>query len=94
MPHYNARPFSLAPADMISFAALGIGVTDEAAREASHAVDTAGGMLSALFPALMTAWQCGVEEVAMPLMPFMTAYVTRLKTLAKRCVQEGPPVIF
>lgn len=69
---------------MISFAALGISVTDEAAQEASAAVETAAGMLGALFPAILTAWQSGVEDVAMPLLPFMTAYATRLKTLAKR----------
>ena len=27
-----------------------------------------------------------MDEVALPLIPFMTAYVARLKTLSKRCV--------
>ncbi len=63
---------------------MGFSVSDEAAADASRASDMAGRMLGALFPAVMAAFRSGVDDVALPLLPFMNAYVTRLKGLTKR----------
>lgn len=65
-------------------AALGFAVNDDAASEVSRASATASALLNQLFPALLAAFGSGVDEVALPLLPFMVAYVTRLKGLAKR----------
>ncbi|KAG2493435.1 hypothetical protein HYH03_008254 [Edaphochlamys debaryana] len=69
---------------IISLTAVGFSVTDDAASEATRASQAAAAMLGSLFPAVMAALACGVDEVALPLMPFMGAYALRLKGLAKR----------
>lgn len=74
---------------MLSFHAVGIEVTDEAFREASAVVDAATRLLDQLTPAVLQAFACGLEAVAMPLVPFVNAYVGRLKALAKR--GQAPP---
>lgn len=40
--------------------------------------------MAALFPAIMAAFKSDVDEVALPLLPFMHAYIARLKVLQKR----------
>jgi hypothetical protein len=39
----------------------------------------------------MCACSSGIDEVALPLLPFMSAYVARLKTLHKRHAGVLPP---
>jgi hypothetical protein len=70
---------------LISFAAIGLEVDDEAMQEASASCALANTLLAQLFPALLAAFQSEVEEVSLPLVPFMTAYVNRLKNVQKRC---------
>ena len=41
--------------------------------------------MAALFPAVLSAFRSGVDEVALPLMPFLHAYTARLKVQQKRC---------
>jgi hypothetical protein len=60
-------------------------VDNEAMQEANAAVALANALLAQLFPALLAAFQSEVEEVSLPLVPFMTAYVNRLKNVQKRC---------
>jgi hypothetical protein len=59
-------------------------VDDEAVQEASAACNLAMQLLAQLFPALLAAFQSDVDEVALPLVPFMMAYVNRLKNVQKR----------
>lgn len=68
---------------------MGFEVDDEAGREAQAAMAAAGKLLEALTPAVLAAFCSGLEAVAMPLAPFISAYVARLKTLSKRCVGSG-----
>ncbi|GIL47531.1 hypothetical protein Vafri_4333, partial [Volvox africanus] len=69
---------------VISISAVGFAVSDDAASEASRASETAARMLSQLFPAVLAAFKSSCDDVALPLLPFMVAYVARLKGLAKR----------
>ncbi|GFR43596.1 hypothetical protein Agub_g4693, partial [Astrephomene gubernaculifera] len=69
---------------VISLSAVGFPVSEEAASEAARASEAAAGMLSQLFPAVLAAFKSSCDEVALPLLPFMGAYVARLKGLAKR----------
>lgn len=69
---------------VISLTAIGFEVDDEASREASAAAADANRLLEALTPAVLQAFASGIETVAMPLVPFISAYVARLKTLHKR----------
>jgi hypothetical protein len=68
--------------------AVGFEVDDEAGREATAVVEAAARLLEQLTPAVLQAFACGLEAVAMPLVPFINAYVARLKTLAKRCAAD------
>lgn len=61
---------------------------DEAARDASAACDTANALLQALTPAVLDGFRSALDVVALPLVPFISAYVGRLKTLHKRCVRS------
>ena len=78
---------------MISLSAVGFAVPDEAAGEAARAVEAAGGMLAALFPAVLAAFGSGCDDVALPLLPFMSAYVARLKGLARRPAGLSPDTL-
>jgi exportin-T len=64
--------------------AVGFEVDDDAGREATAVVDAATQLLDQLTPAVLQAFACGLEAVAMPLVPFINAYVARLKMLARR----------
>ncbi len=63
---------------------MGFSVSDDAAAEAGRASEAASAMLSQLFPAVLAAFKSSCDEVALPLLPFLGAYVARLKGLAKR----------
>jgi hypothetical protein len=63
---------------------VGFSVSDDAAAEAGRASEAASAMLSQLFPAVLAAFKSSCDEVALPLLPFLGAYVARLKGLAKR----------
>jgi len=73
--------------------AVGFEVDDEAGREATAVVDAANRLLEQLTPAVLQAFSCGLEAVAMPLVPFINNYVARLKMLARRCVGLGWSVV-
>jgi exportin-T len=73
-------------AGVISLAAVGVQVDQEAAGEAAGVAAGAQSLLSALLPAVLEAFGSGNDAVALPLLPFLSAYVTRLKTLSKRYV--------
>ncbi len=68
---------------------MGIEVDGEAAQEASEATDAATKLLDQLLPAVLKAFRTAREEVALPLVPFLTAYVARLKMLHKRYVHSS-----
>lgn len=68
---------------------MGLEVSDDAASEAGAASAAAAGLLDQLMPAVLKAFRSGRSEVAMPLVPFVLAYVARLKMLAKRWVHRG-----
>jgi exportin-T len=68
---------------------MGFSVNDEASQEATAAGDAALQLLDALTPAVLQAFGTGIDCLAMPLVPFISAYVARLKTLAKR--NQGMP---
>ena len=74
----------VAVAGVISMAAIGLAVDDEAAIEVKSATELGDRQMAALFPALLSAFRSGVDEVALPLMPFMHAYAARLKVQHKR----------
>jgi hypothetical protein len=67
-------------------AAIGLTVDDEAAVEVRAASELGNRQMAALFPTLLSAFRSGVDEVALPLMPFMHAYAARLKVQHKRSV--------
>jgi exportin-T len=69
---------------LISFAAMGFAINDEASQEANAAAEAALQLLDVLTPAIIQAFCSGVLVVAMPLVPFISAYVARLKALSKR----------
>ena len=59
-------------------------VDDEANLEVRSYTEMGDRQMAALFPALLSAFRSGVDEVALPLMPFMHAYTARLKVQHKR----------
>ncbi|MEW5306130.1 MAG: hypothetical protein WDW36_008620 [Sanguina aurantia] len=69
---------------IISFSAMGFDVGDEAAVEANGAAALAASLMAALFPPVLAAFMSEDEEVSGPLLPFLVAYVARLKALHKR----------
>ncbi|KAF5841975.1 armadillo-type protein [Dunaliella salina] len=76
---------------VISLTAMGIGVDEDATQEASAAAASATQLLDTLLPALLSAFRSGIDEVSLPMLPFMSAYVARLKTLHKRHGGALPP---
>jgi exportin-T len=71
-------------AGVISMTAMGFSVDDEALLEVSGATETANMLMSALFPSVLAAFKSRVDEISIPLLPFMSAYMARLKALHKR----------
>ncbi|KAG1677608.1 hypothetical protein FOA52_010389 [Chlamydomonas sp. UWO 241] len=69
---------------VISLAAVGLPVDDAAMLEVKQGSELGGKQMAALFPAIMAAFKSDIDEVALPLLPFMHAYVARLKVLTKR----------
>lgn len=75
---------------VISFNTLGLGVNDDAGREASLAAASANQLLESLTRAALNAFSSGLETISMPLLSFITAYVARLRALVKRGEQLPP----
>lgn len=69
---------------VISFNVTGLGVDDEASREATLAAQAANRLLESLTRAALTAFCSGLETISMPLVPFISGYVARLRALVKR----------
>eukprot|EP00879_Flechtneria_rotunda_P017634 GHRR01018485.1.p1 GENE.GHRR01018485.1~~GHRR01018485.1.p1 ORF type:complete len:825 (+),score=308.84 GHRR01018485.1:604-3078(+) len=69
---------------IISFTVAGLGVDDEAGRDAGAAAQTANRLLDSLTRAVLTAFCSGLDTISMPLVPFISAYVARLRALVKR----------
>ncbi|CAK0782799.1 hypothetical protein CVIRNUC_005994 [Coccomyxa viridis] len=69
---------------IVSFTAVGISIDSEAASEASAACTTAQALIVSLFPAVLSTLQSGDEEVEGALVPFLQAYVARLRAGQKR----------
>jgi hypothetical protein len=69
---------------VISFNTLGLGVNDDASREASMAATTANQLLESLTRAALNAFSSGLETISMPVLSFISAYVARLRALLKR----------
>lgn len=75
---------------VISFAALGFEVDQEAAREVQTATELGNKLLEHCLAAVLTIFKRGDEELSWALTPFLSAYVSRLKSLIKRN-QALPP---
>lgn len=76
---------------VISFNAMGLSVGDEAAEEVQVASSLGSQQMQALFPALLSAFHSGLDDVALPLMPFMHTYIARLKVQLKRMAGPAHP---
>ena len=74
---------------VLSMAAVGLPVDDEASREAAAACATASALLDALMPAVLSALRTGGEESAPAVVPFLLSYVNRLKAAVKRAAGGG-----
>lgn len=66
-------------AGVMSIAAVGLTVDPEAMQEARDATNAALGLLSELFPAVISALHSNVDGVAMATVPFLLAYMQRIK---------------
>ena len=62
-----------------SLRAVGLAVDAEASKEAAAACDAAQRLLDDLFPAVLATLSSPVEGVPMTILPFLTAYVNKLK---------------
>ena len=69
---------------VVSFAAVGLTIDGEAAGEAGAACEAAQGLVSSLFRPVLAAMGSEDEEVAGTLVPFLGAYVSKIKNGAKR----------
>lgn len=76
---------------VLSMAAVGLDVGNEAAAEASTACASAQQMLGALFPAVLTALRTGDDEIAAAVAPFILSYIGRVRMLQKRAGGSLPP---
>lgn len=74
----------VAATGLVSFKAVGLSVDKETAKEAAAAVATCEGIVDELFPVVMTVLQNDDNIVCMTIVPFLTAYVTKLKAEQKR----------
>ena len=69
---------------MISFKAVGLSVDKDAAKEAATAVAACERIINELFPAVLATMQVEDDAVSMTMVPFLTAYVMKLKAEQKR----------
>lgn len=69
---------------VLSMAAVGLAVDEEAASEAGAACSAACSLLDQLFPAVLAALRTGHDEIAAAGVPFLLSYVTRLKAVQVR----------
>jgi len=66
---------------VISINAMGLAVDPEAMAEVKDATVAALGLLSELFPAVISGLRCDADEVAMTIMPFLHAYMQRIRRM-------------
>lgn len=76
---------------VLSMAAVGLAVDEEASSEAGAACTAAASLLDQLFPAVLASLRTGNDEIAATAVPFLMAYVTRLKAVQKRMNGSLPP---
>jgi len=69
---------------VLSMAAVGLDVGEEAGAEASTACGAAAQLLDALFPAVLTALRMANDEIATSVVPFVISYIARVRMLQKR----------
>ncbi|KAI7842372.1 hypothetical protein COHA_004011 [Chlorella ohadii] len=74
---------------VLSMAAVGLEVDAEASADAASACAGASALLDALFPAVLAALRAGQDEVAAAVVPFLLAYIARLRALQKRAPGGG-----
>lgn len=74
----------MAWAQVISLSAVGLLISADASNDASAACETASQLLNELFPAVLAALRHPDEAAAMAVVPFLHAYVAKLKTSLKR----------
>lgn len=74
---------------VLSMAAVGLAVDAEASSDAAAACSGASALLDALFPAVLAALRAGHDEVAAAVVPFLLAYIARLRALQKRAPGGG-----
>ncbi|KAL6771255.1 XPO2 [Auxenochlorella protothecoides x Auxenochlorella symbiontica] len=74
---------------VLSMAAVGLAVDDEAGREAEASARGACALLDALFPALLRALGGGGEEVVAAVLPFLLSYVGWVRAAARRKGNAG-----
>jgi hypothetical protein len=73
-----------AAAQVVGLAAVGLGISDDAATEAHAACDAAQALLAQLLPAVVSTLRDCDGEVAVAVLPFLTSYVARMKAALKR----------
>lgn len=69
---------------VISLAAVGLVVAADATAEAQSTCEMGSRLLNELFPAVLAALRHPDEGAAMAVLPFLHAYVAKLKTSLKR----------
>lgn len=71
--------FSCSITGVTSIAAVGLAVDPEAVKEAQEATGAALGLLSDLFPAIISVLHGSIDACSMLMAPFLSAYIQRLK---------------
>ena len=69
---------------VVSFAAVGLGIDAEAASEANAACEGAQALIGSLFQAVLACVGAEDEETGGALLPFLGAYVSKIKAAQKR----------
>ena len=69
---------------IVSLSSVGLTVDDEAASDAKEAVAAAQALLHKMFPAVLATVLNQDEEVRLALLPFLQAYVNKLRHTLKR----------
>ena len=76
---------------VLSMAAVGLDVGEEAVGDARTACAAAAQLLNSLFPPVLTALRMGDSEIASAVVPFLLGYITRVRMLQKRSGGVVPP---
>ena len=69
---------------VVSISSVGLSVDGEAANEAQAAVSAAQSLIAEMFPAVLAVARNGDEDVRLSVVPFLQAYINKLKTTQKR----------